>query len=142
MQTPTTTTFVASGAPVMTWSSRPGTPTHSNTTGCLGVVRPASSARSQIRVHGISGIARSFSMLETPSSKRSVAFSMWPVRRVLSASHGDRCAGSTTMSAPIAVASARRPGDRSLAMIVRTPVALSMPMTASPTGPHPTTTAT
>ena len=37
------------------------------------------------------------------------------------------------------VASARRPAEKSLATTVRTPCALSMQMTARPTGPQPIT---
>ena len=40
------------------------------------------------------------------------------------------------------MASARRPGEKSLAITVRTPWALSMQITARPTGPQPITIAT
>ena len=56
--------------------------------------------------------------------------------------YGDSTAGSTTTSAPQARASARRPGEKSLAMTVRTPLALSMQITDRPIGPHPITIAT
>ena len=46
------------------------------------------------------------------------------------------------MSAPQAVASARRPGEKSLAITVRTPCAFSMQITARPIGPQPITIAT
>ena len=49
--------------------------------------------------------------------------------------------GSTTMSAPQAVASSRRPAEKSLATTVPTPCALSIAMTARPTGPQPITIA-
>ena len=45
------------------------------------------------------------------------------------------------MSAPHTSASARRPGDKSLAITLFTPRALSIRITASPIGPHPMTTA-
>ena len=57
------------------------------------------------------------------------------------ASYGESTAGSTTTSAPIAVASARRPGEKSLATTVRTPEALSIAITPSPIGPQPMTIA-
>ena len=56
--------------------------------------------------------------------------------------YGESCAGSSTTSAPQACASARRPGEKSLATTVRTPWALSMRITPRPTGPQPMTIAT
>ena len=58
MQTPTTTTRDASGAALMIWSMIPGTPTHSKTTGPLGVAPAASAARSTCP-HGSIGTLRS-----------------------------------------------------------------------------------
>ena len=58
------------------------------------------------------------------------------------AAYGESSAGSTTTSAPHAVASARRPAEKSLAITVRTPRALSGQITARPIGPQPMTIAT
>ena len=134
MQTPTTTTRDQIGALVITWLIIPGTPTHSKTTGALGPSPAASAARKTFH-HGSIGTDRSFSVVPTASSSRPSAVT----NRSENTSYGDSAAGSTTTSAPIAVASARRPGEKSLATTVRTPVALSIAITPSPIGPQPIT---
>ncbi len=137
MHTPTTTTRVPSGACETTDSIIPGTPTHSKTTGRAGVVAPAvSAARKTWRQPGT---RRSLSIASTPNSKKPEA----EVRNFFpGTSYGEPSAGSTSTCAPQRSASARRAGERSEATIVRTPRARSQQITASPTGPQPSTTAT
>ena len=120
-------------------SITPGTPTHSNTTGLFGVVAPTASAARQTVCHGI-GSRCSFSIAPTAASSAAGSAVMCPC--CSADPNGDSAAGSTTTSAPQLVASARRPAERSLAITVRTPDALSMQITDSPIGPQPITTAT
>ena len=88
--------------------------------------------------HGRTGRRRSFSIVADGEVEDvRCAESRCPCPQA--AANGEPSAGSTTTSAPHAVASARRPAEKSLAITVRTPLALSMQMTASPTGPQPTT---
>jgi hypothetical protein len=74
---------------------------------------------------------------ETQSVRRGFEVSVARGRRV-----GRVLCGSTTASAPHSVASARQPAEKSLAITVRTPCALSMQITARPIGPQPMTIAT
>ena len=139
MQTPTTTTRDRSGAEDTMCSIMPGTPTHSKTTGPRGVA-PAFSAARITCAQGSRGTARSLSMASRPSSASAIGF----VRYFFDSSkelHGESAAGSITTSAPHLAASARRPGEKSLAITCRTPVAWSIRITASPIGPQPITTA-
>src|SRR4051794_31922563 len=137
MQTPTTTTRAANGAWETTASIIPGTPTHSKTTGPDGVATPAASAAR--KTWRQPGTRRSLSIESTARSSRSGALVM-NLDDV--ESNGDSVAGSTTTCAPQRAASALRPGDGSDATIVRTPRAFSQQITASPTGPQPSTIAT
>ena len=96
-------------------------PTHSKTTGAFGIVTPTFSRARHVCHHG-TGSRAIVSIPSTAAPSAAGAVVRWPVdaavvRRVL--------AGSTTTSAPQAVASARRPDDGSLATMVRTPRALS-----------------
>ncbi len=72
MHTPTTTTRDASGDWLMIWSMIPGTPTHSKTTGPLGVAPAASAARSTCH-HGSFGTRRSLPIVSSARSKSSLA---------------------------------------------------------------------
>ncbi len=137
MQTPTTTTRLASGARVSTCSSIPGIPTHSKTTGAGWSAAPASSAARLTCCHP--GTLRSRSMVLTAKSSSSGAVVRQP--RPGAAVHGDSVVGSTTTSAPQSRASRRRAAEGSLATTVRTPRALSCRITARPTGPQPSTIA-
>src|ERR1700730_10269184 len=56
--------------------------------------------------------------------------------------YGDVSPGSTTMSAPISTASARRLGEKSAAIIGWAPLIFRLAITAKPTGPQPTTSGT
>ena len=138
MHTPTTTTRENSGALAMISSITPGTPTHSKITGFFGPA-PSRSAVRQTWCQG-TGARRSLSMVARASSSAAGTVFRWPESPA--APYGESAAGSTTTSAPQAVASARRPAEKSLATTVRTPRALSIRITASPIGPQPITIAT
>ena len=100
-------------------SIMPGTPTHSKTTGPRGVA-PAFSAARITCAHGSRGTARSLSIASRPSSASAIGL----VRYRFDSSkelHGESAAGSITTSAPHCSASARRPGEKSLAITCRTP---------------------
>src|SRR5579884_3844485 len=138
MHTPATTTREPIGAVVMMDSMTPGTPTHSKMTGRLGRVTPTVSRRRRVASQG-TGSWRSFFMPARPARAPAVIEVAYP--RPDRAANGEPSPGSTTVSAPQVLASARRRGEKSLATTVETPAALGMHMTASPTGPHPMTTA-
>ena len=115
MQTPTTTMRAWRGAPSIILSITPGTPTHSkNTPG----------RRAGPSMNGIGGA----------SAPRLAAS--------LQLSYGEVVAGSTTTSAPIFAASARRAGEKSDATIGDAPRSFKAAMTASPIGPQPITSGT
>jgi hypothetical protein len=140
MHTPTTTTRENSGASAITRSIMPGTPTHSNTTGAFGAALPSRSAVRQTWRQSTSGTLRSRSTELTARSSADVAVVRCPWSGA--EANGDSCVGSTTTSAPQALASARRPGEGSLATTGSIPLALSRQITARPMGPQPMTTAT
>ena len=136
--TPTTTTRDSSGALSTIDSITPGTPTHSKITGCFGPgaellgrapdVPPADRQPTQLLARADRELERGGEVGQVPALARR------GVRGVL--------LGSTTTSAPHARASSRRPGEKSLATTVRTPLALSIRITPRPTGPQPITIAT
>ena len=106
-QTPTTTTRENIGASSMMLWITPGTPTHSKMTGCLGST-PSRSARRNA-CHQPNGSLLSFSVVPTASSSTSGMPFTWPLASA--AVCGESSAGSTTTSAPHALASARRPAE-------------------------------
>src|SRR6185369_6507454 len=116
MQTPTTTIRAFGGTPATIASTMPGTPTHSNTT--------AGRSGASLGSMKLGGAACSADVATATS--RQLAY-------------GERAAGSTTTSAPIRVASARRAAEKSAATIGDAPRSLSAAITASPTGPQPIT---
>ena len=75
-------------------------------------------------------------IMASPRSAR-VACTPWAVHRVCGLSEE----GSTTSSAPILAATSRRIGEKSDAITGPSPLAFSAAITASPTGPQPTTSA-
>src|SRR5690349_7062261 len=118
MQTPTTMTRAAGGADVMIFWITPGTPTHS---------KIAAGRSGGPGSHGGSGGADAGSLHVATSFQLS---------------YGDFSAGSTTTSAPSATASSRRRFEKSAATIGRAFFKRSAAITASPTGPQPTTSGT
>ena len=102
--------------------SRPGTPTHSKITGCFGAGAERL-GRAATACHQPTGQALELlHACRRASSSADGTSSRWP--RPAAAVNGESCAGSITTSAPHAVASARRPGEKSLATTVRTPLRL------------------
>ena len=122
MHTPTTTTREKSGAPAMISSITPGTPTHSKITGLFGSSRRAPRPRAR-RATTAPAARCSFSIVPTPSSsaaRRAVEVSA--VRRSRRRASPPR--GRRRRRRRSARASARRPGEKSLATTLRTPLRL------------------
>ena len=113
MHTPTTTIRLCGGPSAISDWSMPGTPTASKITGS-GTVAPS-----------MADPMRSMTVRAMPKSDQR--------------SCGDPSAGSITSSAPNASARRRRVGEKSAASTGPWPRPLSAAMTASPTGPQPTT---
>ena len=124
MQTPTTTTRENSGAPSMIAVDHAGHADALEDHRALRARRRASRPRARRATTAPAAAAAS------PSCRPRARARAGSVRQVAAARRprrtGESCCGSTTTSAPQAVASARRPGEKSLATTVRTPLALSM----------------